>query len=157
RASPAVSGISSSPFSALMVGGGLYVLGGAKICPQAVGPLFTRPAAGVPAGRRRRGRGGAHGAGSDGEKSMGEHGQRDVPVPGLVEPDLVVVQAGLVLGLGEAVLDVPPGPGHGDELRQRDRARRVAPEDSAISNSARSPPAPAAARSAPHAYTSTPA
>jgi hypothetical protein len=27
-----------------------------------------------------------------------------VPVPGLVEPDLVVVQAGLVLGLGETIL-----------------------------------------------------
>jgi len=35
---------------------------------------------------------------------MGEHGKGGVPVPGAVLADLVVVQAGLVLGLGEAVL-----------------------------------------------------
>jgi hypothetical protein len=39
---------------------------------------------------------------------VGEHGQGDVPVPGPVAADLVVVQAGLVLGLGEAVLIRPP-------------------------------------------------
>jgi hypothetical protein len=32
----------------------------------------------------------------------------DVPVPGAVLADLVVVQAGLVLGLAEAVLNRPP-------------------------------------------------
>ena len=89
-----------SPFSPFMSGGGLYVLGGAKICPQAAGPLFYRLAVVVPAGRRL-GPGGVRG---DGEERVGEHGQGDVPVPGLVLADLVVVQAGLVLGLGEAVL-----------------------------------------------------
>ena len=43
-----------------------------------------------------------------GQERVREHREGDVPVPGLVEPDLVVVQAGLVLGLGEAVLNRPP-------------------------------------------------
>ena len=38
---------------------------------------------------------------------MGEHGQGGVPVLGPVLADLVVVQAGFALGLGEAVLDLP--------------------------------------------------
>ena len=37
-----------------------------------------------------------------------EHGQCGVPVPGVVAADLVVVQAGLVLGGLEAFLDRPP-------------------------------------------------
>ena len=40
-------------------------------------------------------------------------------VPGVVSADLVVVQAGLVLGCLEALLDRPPGPSRGDQLRQR--------------------------------------
>ena len=60
---------------------------------------------------------------------MREHGQGDVPVPGAVLADLVVVQAGLVLGLGEAVLDSPPGARYGDELGQGDRAGRLAAEE----------------------------
>ena len=46
--------------------------------------------------------------GGDGEERVGEHGQGDVPVPGPVAADLVVVQAGLVLRLAEAVLSRPP-------------------------------------------------
>ena len=50
-------------------------------------------------------RGGPGGAGGDGQERVGEHRQGDVPVPGAVLADLVVVQAGLILGLGEAVLN----------------------------------------------------
>jgi len=41
----------------------------------------------------------------DGEPGEGEHGESDVPVPGRVEPDLGVVQGGLVLAGLEAFLD----------------------------------------------------
>ena len=51
--------------------------------------------------------GGAGSMRGDGEERVGEHGQGDVPVPGAVAADLVVVQAGLALGFGEAVLDSP--------------------------------------------------
>lgn len=47
---------------------------------------------------------------------MGEHGQGDVPVPGVVFADLVVVEASLVLGGLEAFLDRPPDTGRGDGL-----------------------------------------
>jgi len=50
---------------------------------------------------------GARGVGGDGEERVGEHGQGDVPVPGAVAADLVVVKADLVLRLAEAVLDSP--------------------------------------------------
>lgn len=49
--------------------------------------------------------------GGDGEEGMGEHGQGDVPVPGMPFADPVVVQAALVLGGLEAFLDRPPGAG----------------------------------------------
>jgi hypothetical protein len=103
---------------------------GAKICPQASGPLFTRLAGSVPAGRDRfrRARGGPGGAGGDGQEGVGEHRQGDVAVPGAVLADLVVVQAGLILGLGETVLDSPSGPGDGSELGQGSRPRRIAAE-----------------------------
>jgi hypothetical protein len=39
-----------------------------------------------------------------------------VPVPGVIAADLVVVQAGLVLGGLEAFLDCPPGAGHPDQF-----------------------------------------
>lgn len=48
---------------------------------------------------------------------------------GAVQPDLVVIEPGLILGLGEIVLDRPPGPGHGNQLDQRRAARRVAQEE----------------------------
>ena len=52
-----------------------------------------------------------------------------MPVPGVVAADLVVVQAGLVLGGLEAFLDRPPGPGHGDQLGQGGAGRGVAGEE----------------------------
>src|SRR5580698_1021115 len=110
-----------------MNAGGAYVLGGAKTFPQLSGPLFSWLAAGVPAGGSRfRWRGGACGAGGDGKERVREHGQGDVPVPGAVAADLVVVQPGLVLGLGEAVLNSPPGSRYRRELGERDRAGRPA-------------------------------
>jgi hypothetical protein len=62
---------------------------------------------------------GTAGAGKDGQECVRQHRQGDLPVTRLVPADLVVVQAGLVLGLGEAVLDGPPGAGDGDQLGQR--------------------------------------
>jgi hypothetical protein len=43
-----------------------------------------------------------------GEERVREHGQGEVPVPGAVAADLVMVQAGLVLGLGEDSPGVTP-------------------------------------------------
>jgi hypothetical protein len=86
RASAVVSGIRSRPVSSVMNGGGAYVLGGAKRCPQASGPLFRR--------------GGPGGPGGDGEERVRQHRQGDVPVPGAVAADLVVIEPGFVLGLG---------------------------------------------------------
>src|SRR5713101_2823796 len=112
-----------------MGGGGLYVLGGANLCPQAAGPLFTGLGAADGGGRPGRLAAGPVLASGDGEERVGEHRQRDVPVPGVPLADLVVVQPGLVLGLGEAVLDRPPGAGHGDQLCQGGAGRGVAPEE----------------------------
>ncbi len=47
---------------------------------------------------------------------MGEHGERDVPVPADVTADLVLVQAALVLRGLETLLDRPAGAGDADEL-----------------------------------------
>jgi hypothetical protein len=66
-----VSGIMSRRVSPVMRLIGVYVLGGAKRCPQLSGPLFTGLAA-------------VAGPGGDGEERVGQHGQRDVPVPGRV-------------------------------------------------------------------------
>jgi hypothetical protein len=55
-----------------------------------------------------------------GQERHGQHGQGDVPVPGGVEPDLIVVQSNFVLGGLEAFLDRPAGPGHPDQIRQDD-------------------------------------
>src|SRR5260370_28972374 len=55
---------------------GLFVPSGRSGCPQLVGPLFRL----VP---------------HNGEECQGEHGESDVPVPGMVEADLVVIQPGL--------------------------------------------------------------
>ena len=54
---------------------------------------------------------------------MREHGQGGVPVPGVVPADLIVVQAGLVLGLSEAVLHSPARPGDSGKLGESDRPR----------------------------------
>ena len=109
-----VSGIRSRPFSSFMRGGGAYVLRGAKRCPQRSGPPF----------RRGPGR-----AGGDGQESVGEHREGDVPVPGAVLADLVVIEPGLVLSLGEAVLHRPPGAGHGDQLGHGGAGRGEAAEE----------------------------
>ena len=45
---------------------------------------------------------GPGGVRGDGEERVREHGQGNVPVPGAVAADLVVVKADLVLGLSEA-------------------------------------------------------
>ncbi len=58
--------------------------------------------------------------GGDGEERGGEHGQGDVAVPGVVFADLVVVQAGLVLGELECFLHGPAGSGDPDQFDQRD-------------------------------------
>ena len=103
RPSAAVSGIMSRPFWPVMNFGGAYVLGGAKRCPQVSGPLFAGlAAAACPAC-------GPGGPGGDGEERVRDHGQGDVPVPGAVLADLVVVKAGFVFRLAEAVLDAYVG------------------------------------------------
>ncbi len=84
-----------------MVAGGLPVLGGRNSCPQVAGPFFS----GLAAGRDWRG---LAGGGGDGEERVREHRQRDVPVPGAVAADLVVIKAGLVLGGLDAGLNRPP-------------------------------------------------
>ena len=57
---------------------------------------------------------------------MRAHGQGDVPVPGAVLPDLVVIERGLILGGLEAFLDRPPCPGHLDRAGEAGRAGRPA-------------------------------
>src|SRR5690606_31392451 len=52
---------------------------------------------------------------SDGEVGVGEHGESDVAVPGVVAADLVVVESDLGLRGLEAVLDGPAGAGDPDE------------------------------------------
>jgi hypothetical protein len=59
----------------------------------------------------------------DGEEGVREHGQGGVAVPGVVPADLIVVQAGLVLGLSEAVLHSPARPGDSGKLGESDRPR----------------------------------
>ena len=46
---------------------------------------------------------------------MGEHGEGDVAVPGVVAADLVVVEAGFVFGGLEVLLDGRAEPGGRDE------------------------------------------
>jgi hypothetical protein len=130
RVPAAVRGIIARPVSSVITGGGLYVLGGAKSCPQVSGPLLSRVADGVPAGREgsRPAWFRAGGAGGDGEERVRQHGQRDVPVPGAVPADLAVVQAGLVLRLSEAVFRCPPGARDGHQLGQHHRPGRAAQE-----------------------------
>jgi hypothetical protein len=94
--------------SRLLQGGG-----GPGSCPQAAGPLSNPAAlAGLVAGPHpgRPGRG-------DGEPGLGSEREGDVPVPGDVLADLIVIEGGLVLGGLEALLDRPPGPGDPDQLR----------------------------------------
>src|ERR1022692_4892607 len=122
--------MSPPAFASVMRSGGLYVLRGAKICPQAVLPLFTcLSVAATGRGRSRWLAARLAVMGGHGEERVGEHRQRDVPVPGIPFADLIVVQAGLVLSLGEAVLDRPPRAGQGDQLGQRCAGRGVTEEE----------------------------
>lgn len=99
-----------------------YGLGGARCFSQASGPLFQR---GCPV---------RPGGGED--ERLLQHGQGDVAAPGAVAADWAVVESGLVLGVGERVLDYRPadsgqlGQGGADrgaaaEIRQRQRALLV--------------------------------
>jgi hypothetical protein len=96
RISAVVSGTRSSPLLSVMSSGGLYALGGANRCPQAEVPLFSGGA-----GQPGRPGAGPAGAGGCGKKGVGEHRQGDVPVPGAPFADLVVVEPGLVLRVGD--------------------------------------------------------
>jgi hypothetical protein len=58
-------------------------------------PCRTRPIPGSLWGGRRR----------DGKAGVRQHGKGDVPVPGVVAADLVPVEAGLVIGRLEVLLD----------------------------------------------------
>ena len=49
---------------------------------------------------------------------MGEHGEGDMSVPGVVFADLVFVESGLVLAGAEAFFDGPAGAGDGDEFTE---------------------------------------
>ena len=57
---------------------------------------------------------------------MREHRQRDVAVPAVVAPDLVLVQADLALGGLEGLLDGPAGAGDAGQLAQRGGGPAVA-------------------------------
>ena len=50
---------------------------------------------------------------------MGQHGQRDVPVPTLPVANLVVIQSAFALGSLKALLDLPALSGHSDQRLQR--------------------------------------
>ncbi|MEV6648944.1 hypothetical protein [Amycolatopsis sp. NPDC051371] len=62
------------------------------------------------------------------EECHGQHRQGDVPVPGVIETDLVVVQPGLILGRFKTFLDRPAGTDDTDKFCQRFSARVVAVE-----------------------------
>lgn len=81
-------------------------------CPP-VGPLC-----GGRSGRR---------VGQERQVNVGDHDQGDVPVPGDVLTDLVMVEPGLVLGGLEALLDAPAGSCHADQGGQSGRAGGPAP------------------------------
>ena len=66
------------------------------------------------------------GGAGDGQIGVREAGQGDVPVPGVVAADLVVVQADLALGGVEGILDRPAGPGDRDQVGQRALGRTKA-------------------------------
>src|SRR5690606_27589794 len=53
------------------------------------------------------------------------HRQCDVPIPGGVTPDLVMVESGLVLRRLEALLDRPPTAGYPHQLREPEGVERL--------------------------------
>src|SRR5712691_10346602 len=76
---------------------GLFVPSARCDCPQVVGPLFRFVC-------------------HDREEGQGEHGQGDVPVPGVIEADLVVVQSCLAFRCLGRFLDGPAHSGCPDKL-----------------------------------------
>ena len=66
------------------------------------------------------------GGAGDGQVGVREAGQGDVPVPGVVAADLVVVQTDLALGGVEGLLDRPAGSGDRDQVGQRALGRTKA-------------------------------
>lgn len=56
------------------------------------------------------------GRGGDGQEGVSHHRECDVPVPGDVAADLVLVQANLTLDGLEAFLDGPPAASYPDQL-----------------------------------------
>ena len=75
-----------------------------------------RPLPGLWGGRRR-----------DAQVGVRQHGEGDVPVPGVVAADLILVKAGLVLGGLVALLDGPAGPGARRGTGRRIESRASAP------------------------------
>jgi hypothetical protein len=63
--------------------------------------------------------------GEEGQVGMGDHREGDVPIPGGVLTDLVVVEADLVLGRLEHLLNAPPGSRDPDQLGRSDRTRGI--------------------------------
>lgn len=61
----------------------------------------------------------------DGEERVGEHADRDVPVPGGPFADLILVQPELIFTALVVVLDVPPQARRRDHRRDRSAGRSV--------------------------------
>src|SRR5947209_13739857 len=55
----------------------------------------------------------------DHQERRRNHRQRDVPIPGLITANLIVIQAGLVLGGLEGLLNGPRSEEHTSELQSR--------------------------------------
>src|ERR1035438_3611473 len=70
------------------------------------------------------------------QHSMGQHGQRDVPVPTLPVANLVVIQPAFALGSLKALLDLPALCGHSDKRLQRIFRRRSETRTSVLRRSA---------------------
>jgi hypothetical protein len=80
--------------------------------PRAVTTTTPEPVGGV----------GQAGAGG-GQERQGRHGQGDVPVPGQILADLVVIETDFALGLLEGLLDPPPAARDLDQGHQRGGGR----------------------------------
>lgn len=64
--------------------------------------------------------------GADREKGVREHRQGDVPIPGVIEPDLIVIQTDTAFGGFETFLDRPPGARNTDQVTEPFGTRIVA-------------------------------
>src|SRR2546430_17502958 len=79
------------------------------------------------------------GTADDGEVGAGEHAQRDVPVPGVVAADLVLVEARLARDLPETPLDPGAGTAHPAQLPPRRTGGGSAPLQTPPPGPGRSP------------------